>query len=239
MVMRTPACCVDQQEQIPSAQSDVVASITSHLPAAARAQMAVESGAILAGAMEALAIPAFICDRAGTVLAVTPTAEALLRTEQSLYLKADRLCVDNPVGAQQALDESIAGAASADTQGGSPRHRTIVVRGGHIKKGPPLVLEVMPLPRREYEPEFAPRVLIIARGMRAPMERRAAVVQAAYAFTAAETQIAMQLSAGANSQAIAAARGVTLGTVRTQIKTICAKVGVRRQAELVARLNDL
>jgi hypothetical protein len=32
---------------------------------------------------------------------------------------------------------------------------------------------------------------------------------------------------------------VSIGTVRAQIKTILAKVGVKRQAELTARLNQL
>lgn len=220
-----------------SAQPAVVTSLASHVPTAMRTQMALEAGGLLAGAMEALSIPAFICDRAGTVLAHTPTAEALLRLEQGLSLKSERLCVDNAVESQ-ALDDAIAAAAVAHTQTGPAPHRAIVVRSGRIE-GPPLVLEVIPLPRRGYESEFAPRVLVVAKGTRVPTDRRAAVVQAAYALTAAETQIAMQLSAGENPQAIAAARGVAVGTVRTQIKTICAKLGVRRQAELVARLNEL
>ena len=238
MVNRMSVSSVGQQVVVTGGQLASVASIASHLPAAVRAQMALESGAILAGALEALAMAAFICDRAGTVLAMTPTAEALLATERDLCLKGDRLCVDSQAEAQ-ALDDAIAAAAAADEQVQSPTNRTIRVRGGHLKKGPPLVLEVIPLPRREFEPEFAPRVLVVAKGMKVPVERRASVMQTAYALTAAETQIAMQLCAGDNPQAIATARGVTVGTVRTQIKTICAKLGVRRQAELVARLNDL
>ncbi|HEY0686640.1 MAG TPA: helix-turn-helix transcriptional regulator [Steroidobacter sp.] len=226
-----------QQGHVPSAQCEVFASVAPAVPAAVRSQMALETAAVLAGAMEALSIPAFVCDSAGVVRAATPTAEALVRTDCGLSLKSNRLCADNPVELQ-ALDDAIAAAAFVRAQAGRPMHRTIVVRGGRIEASP-LVLEVIPLPRQEYEHDLAPRVLVIARGTRAPRERRASVVQAAYALTMAETQIAMQLGAGETPQAIAAARGVALGTVRAQIKTICAKLGVSRQAELVARLNDL
>lgn len=220
-----------------SAQCEVVASIAPQGPDAVFTQMALESAAVLAGVMEALSIPAFVCDGSGTVRALTPTAETLVRTDSGLCLKSNRLCADDAVQSQ-AIDDAIATAAFAHTQAGPPTHRMIVVRGGRIQ-GAPLVLEVIPLPRREYELDLAPRVLVIARGTRAPSERRAEVVQAAYGLTAAETQIAIQLGAGETPQAIAVARGVAVGTVRAQIKTICAKLGVSRQAELVARLNDL
>jgi DNA-binding CsgD family transcriptional regulator len=213
-----------------------VIRIAPQVPAPVRTQIALESAAVLA-AMEALSIPAFVCDGAGTVQALTPLAEALVRTDRGLCLKMNGLCADNLVESQ-AIDDAIAAAALAHTQPGPPKHRTIVVRGGR-SEGPPLVLEIIPLPRPEYELDPDPRVLVVARGMKVPSERRAAVVQAAYALTVAETQIAMQLGAGETPQAIAAARGVAVGTVRAQIKTICAKLGVSRQAELVARLNDL
>lgn len=210
---------------------------TSGMPIAVRTQMHLESAALLSEAMEALSIPAFVCDGAGTVRAFTTTAEALLRADRGLCLKLNRLCTDNLVESQ-AIEDAIAAAALAHTPAAPPVHRMIVVRGGRIE-GPPLVLEVIPLTRREHDLDLAPRVLVVARGTKVPSERRTAVVQAAYGLTVAETKIAIQLGAGETPQGIAAARGVAVGTVRAQIKTICAKLGVRRQTELVARLNDL
>ncbi len=221
-----------------SAHREGLASIVPLVRSAARAQMVLENNdaaVLLAWAMEALSIPAFICDGAGTVRALTPTAEALVRTDRGLCLRMNRLCADNPVESQ-ALDDAIAAAALAHTQVSPPMHRTIVVRGRVA--GLPLVLDVIPPPRQDYEVGFVPGVLVIARGARAASERRAAGVQAAYALTAAETEIALQLGAGEKPQAIAAARGVVVGTVRAQIKSIYAKLGVSCQAELVARLND-
>lgn len=220
-----------------SAHREGFASIAPLVRSAARAQMIEDDGVavLLAWAMEALSIPAFVCDGTGTVRALTPTAEALVRADRGLCLRSNRLCADNPVESQ-ALDDAIAAAALAHTQVSPPMHRMIVVRTRLA--GLPLVLEVIPSPGQDYELGFVPRVLVIARGTRAASERRAAVVQAAYALTAAETEIALQLGAGAKPQAIAAARGVVVGTVRAQIKSIYAKLGVSCQAELVARLND-
>ena len=48
----------------------------------------------------------------------------------------------------------------------------------------------------------------------------------------------MQLTAGSTVKAIAASRAVSVSTVRVQIKAVLA-MGVRRQVELVARLNEL
>lgn len=234
---RVPVCHSGQQGHIASAHREAFAPLLGHGSAGASAQVALESAAVLAGAMDALSIPAFICDGAGTVRALTSTAEVLVRADRGLCLKSNRLCVDS-LPESEALDNAIAAAAFARTEVGPLMHRMIVVRGGRVEV-PPLVLEVVPLRRREYEHDLAPSVLVIVRGTRAPGERRAAVVQAAYALTAAETQIAMQLGAGETPQAIASARGVAVGTVRAQIKTICAKLGVSRQTELVARLNDL
>jgi DNA-binding CsgD family transcriptional regulator len=70
-------------------------------------------------------------------------------------------------------------------------------------------------------------------------ERRRVILQSVYGMTAAETEIAVQLSTGKTVEAIAQARTVGIGTVRGQIKALLAKAGVSRQVELVARLNQL
>lgn len=214
-----------------------IVSLATHEQAAERTRMASETASVLAAAMEALSITAFVCDGTGVVQALTADAAALVRAGRGLSLTSDRLCA-SAAEESQALDDAIAAATLVRRGARPPVHRTIIVRGGHTEARP-LVLEVVPLPRRDREPDSAPRVLVIARGTRVPHERRAVVVQAAYDLTSAETQIAVRLSAGESPEAIAAARRVAVGTVRAQIKAICAKLGVSRQAELVARLNDL
>lgn len=228
-----------QQGHITDEQREIFASIAPHVRSAVRTHIALEgnSAAVLAGAMEALSIPAFVCDRSGAVRALTPAAEALITSERGLQLKLGRLHATEQADAQ-ALRDVIGIAALGQVKPGPPLQRTVVVHGGPADMSP-LVLDVIALPRREYEFSFAPRVLVVARGARATDERKTAILQAAYALTVAEAQIALQLSAGRTAEAIASSRGVAVGTVRTQIKAIFAKIGVNRQVELVARLNAL
>jgi DNA-binding CsgD family transcriptional regulator len=57
-----------------------------------------------------------------------------------------------------------------------------------------------------------------------------------FGLTPAEIEIAMALARGVKPAAIAQARGVSVGTVRVQIKSLLAKAGMNRTVELVARL---
>ncbi|MGE5500309.1 MAG: helix-turn-helix transcriptional regulator [Ignavibacteriales bacterium] len=64
-------------------------------------------------------------------------------------------------------------------------------------------------------------------------------VRALFRLGPAEADIAVQLARGSDIQEIAMARGVTINTIRTQLASAMVKVGVRRQAELVAAVASL
>jgi len=66
-----------------------------------------------------------------------------------------------------------------------------------------------------------------------------AVLLAAYRFTRAELRLVEQLLAGRTPIEAAQALGVTIHTVRTYLKRLYHKVGVRSQATLVRRLIHL
>jgi DNA-binding CsgD family transcriptional regulator len=51
--------------------------------------------------------------------------------------------------------------------------------------------------------------------------------------------VARGLARGASPAALAKQRNVSIETVRTQLRAIYAKLGVRRQGELAARLRHL
>lgn len=59
------------------------------------------------------------------------------------------------------------------------------------------------------------------------------------ALGADTAEVALQVAHGQTAESIAAARGIVVGTVRAQIKRLLAKLGVKRQVELVARLSQL
>jgi DNA-binding CsgD family transcriptional regulator len=212
------------------------ASIAPHVRAAVRTNLALgdHADAVLSDALETLSIPAFICDSAGIVKRFTPAAEALVASQRGLQLKLGRLTAQQPAEAL-ALADSIA-AATSERCAGSPAGRPVVVHAP--EHGPiPLVLDVISLPDHRLPFTCGARALVLVRNAGpAADNRRSAVLQAVYGMTAAETAIALQLTAGMTPEVIARSRYVSVGTVRAQIKALFAKVGVCRQIELVARL---
>jgi DNA-binding CsgD family transcriptional regulator len=220
-------------------QRQIFATLAPHVRSAVRAHLALEGRgtAVLTGALEALSIPVYVCDRTGRIKALTQAAEALVSSGRGLQLKAGHLQACEP-GDAKALSDAIEAALIGHLKPGAPVLRTVIVRGPD-HKAPPLVLEVFPLPTQSHQFNFEPRVLVVARGARHSNVRRAAILQAGYALTSAETDIAQALAEGQSAEIIAASRGVAVGTVRAQIKAIMTKLGVNRQVELVVRLGRL
>lgn len=223
-------------------QRRTFAMLAPHVRAAIRLYAHVErkGAAVLTGAMDALGIPLFICDGAGRVRMLTPAAEALVASGSSLRLKSGQLTSARADEAR-ALQDAIDAALPVHREPDRSSLRTVVIRGGEPGTTP-IVLDVFALPARPSALSLAsvwPQVLIVAWGQRKTASRRAAILGAVYGLTAAEVEIAQRLAAGESAQAIAVDRGVAAGTVRVQIKAILAKLGVRRQVELTARLSQL
>lgn len=64
------------------------------------------------------------------------------------------------------------------------------------------------------------------------------VVGYAYNLTPAESRVAVGVAEGLTVDAIAEKNGTSVATVRTQLKSACAKIGVARQAELAQLLSS-
>jgi DNA-binding CsgD family transcriptional regulator len=232
-----------KQGHIDSEQRRAFASIAPHVRAAVRTHISLEGhgDALLAGALEAISIPAFVCDGWGRVRELTPAAEALVSQGRGLQLRLGRLSTSLPAETQ-ALNDAIERAVSAlgRTSPGGPRNTTVIVRKSEHDTTP-LVLDVIALPNHRFGFTFVPRVLVLLRGagVNAAGNRRTAILRSVYGMTEAETEIALQLYAGKSPEEIASARSVSVATVRTQIKSLLTKSGARRQVELVARLGQM
>jgi DNA-binding CsgD family transcriptional regulator len=64
-----------------------------------------------------------------------------------------------------------------------------------------------------------------------PLQSR---VQRAFCLTSAEVRLTAALAEGTSLKEYAASAGITEGTARVQLKSVFAKTGTHRQAELVA-----
>jgi DNA-binding CsgD family transcriptional regulator len=116
--------------------------------------------------------------------------------------------------------------------------QTVIVRGASVASTP-LILDVMPMPSLLLGFTSGPRVVVVARGARGIHARKAALLRAAYGLTPAETEIALLLAQAKSAEAIAQERQVAVCTVRDQIKSVLAKLGVSRQVELVLKISEL
>jgi DNA-binding CsgD family transcriptional regulator len=226
----------ESEGEISDQQRAIFTSLAPHVRTAVRTQMALEEqGArLMAGALEAVSLAAFICDWRGMVKAMTPTAEALLGEQGPLSVRGGLLGATHPAAAR-SLALAIEKAAAGHLVAGAPVASTLILPAGLE----PQVLEVIPLPRREYAFGFEPRVLVVARGGRPDAGRIQLLLQSVYGLTLAEADVAQRLADGQPTELIAEQRSASLGTVRSQIRSIYGKLNVHRANELVARLNQL
>jgi DNA-binding CsgD family transcriptional regulator len=72
-----------------------------------------------------------------------------------------------------------------------------------------------------------------------PRRSDSAAVLVELGLTETEAEVAHGLYKALTPQEIARRRGVAVDTVRSQIKSVYSKLGVRRQLELIGRLRDL
>jgi DNA-binding CsgD family transcriptional regulator len=185
---------------------------------------------LLAGAMEAVRATAFFCDESGRVRGMTASAEALLSAGDVLRLRKDVLttvCEADRRGLEKALAEALAGGAPA-----------YAVAARRLHSDDRVFIEAAPLPSSSM-PGFGPRALVIVHGPGVDEARVAVAAGSLHGLSASEAAIAAQLAAGRSPAAIAHARRVSLGTVRTQVRRIYEKLGVTSQLELAARLPRL
>jgi len=225
-----------RQGHIEESGRRLFASLAPHVRVAVRTSMTLgnQRAALLADTFEKLGMAAFICDQATNVLRLTPSAEKLCAPGTGLQLRRGKL------GASRATEQAALEAAVrtvADRKAAS-EPQTVVIHAGESDLAP-IIIDVMPLPRQRLELRFDARALLVVRAEAGDEGRRAAVLRDNFGFTPAEIEIALALARGMKVESIANARGVSVGTVRVQIKSLLAKAGVNRQVELVARLTRI
>lgn len=203
--------------------------LAPHARAAVKMQQTLEGrGAdLLAGVLDRLGRPAFVCDGQGLVQAMTPSAEALLGAGALRLGRGQLRAAD--AGATHRLEAAIDRAR----HGVAPSSAVILP---HPDPDQVRMLEVVALPRAPYAFGFEPRVLVLAQAPDRAPDAVARLLQAAYGLTAAEAQVAALMGTGESPEAIALARQVSEGTVRTHLRAIYQKLDVSRQLELSARL---
>jgi DNA-binding CsgD family transcriptional regulator len=195
-----------------------------------------EGASLIERTLGALGLAAFVCDGLARVRGLTPAARCALEAGRIRLL-------NGRVSAPQHYDcgdmeSAIAAATSLDDAPVEPRARTVVNRNRR-EPGAVQIIDVITLPRQRLTSRLEPRAVVVMRGGSNPSAELKGVLVRAFDLTPAEAEVAASLSGGMRREAIAASRGASLQTVRSQIKSIFGKLGVTRERELVSMLAGI
>ncbi len=191
---------------------------------------------LIAGTFEAMHAACFVMDRTLKVRAMSPEGEALLN-DGALTLPDRRLSASDPRAARD-----IAAALHGISAGETRARRVLIAPSPAPESGtlrPVVSLQIHRLPRREWELGFAPFALAVATRPGAVRDDDGSGIRAAFGLTGTETAIALMLVGGQDREAIRLGRGVSKETMRSHLRALFAKLGVRREADAVRLLSEL
>lgn len=188
-------------------------------------QTKAELGAV---AIDALAMSMLIVDAKGKIMHLNQEAGRILNS-----LTSGLTCRSGYLSAIESIDKTklvslIAGATSQPAVGGA-----MFLRGDATKQ-----VFVTPLPTaspfvRDWQMPLALVLVTDGGKVLSPL----ALIGNLYGLSPAELRLASALLAGRSPEEYAQEVGVTMNTVRSQLKSMFSKTGTHRQSELVAVLS--
>jgi len=214
------------------AQRRIFAEAAGAASNAVRMQRAMEEQAfhLLGDSFEAMSVPCLLLDRFALARRITAAAERLLSENPLLELRGGRLSSGNG-DTRRRLEIAFHKSLGPER---SPHQRVLMGGGGPI---PHLVLDLFRLPARQWALPFAPVAIAVLQDRRAAASANSDRLSQLFSLTPAEAQVALALASGQSREAIAAARSVSLETVRAQVKSLYQKTGCVRETELALLVN--
>ena len=211
---------------------DRLNELRPHLAAArcCRRGCSLERARAAAEALALIGLPALVFDHRGRVLAANNLIEAL--TGHIFWRTHDRISLKD-AAADALLRQAIAtlGAERA------AQTRSFGLRG--VDAGAAMVAHVIPIRRSARDIFQHSAGVLVLTPVTLPQAPPVELVQSLFDLTPAEARVARHLTTGQTVEEIAAGSGVSINTVRTQLRAVLAKTGCRRQAEAVALLGGI
>lgn len=213
-------------------------ALAPYVEAAVRFQSTLDAarlGAMVMG-FNAISAAAYLLDETGRVVATSAGGESLAASGDIVRLRGRDIRPARPEHGA-AFAERIGQACDA-------------ARSGVVTLNPPLTLwsvdgdrkmgfEIQPLPLADDSLSRGPAVLVLARANPQPTTAPTDLLIQRFALTPAEAAVALHLAEGDALADIAEARAVSVGTIRSQLQSIYAKMDLHRQAELVLAIRAL
>jgi DNA-binding CsgD family transcriptional regulator len=197
------------------------ASAQSRFDAAAATLLGIE-------AMNALSVGIVIVDRRGLVAFANAKGEDLLK-RRAIFRRGDSLVLcdtESHEGFRRAL-----AAACAQT--------SAAIQLRDRDANPVLSAVIVPLATAAAGASSAPKILLAMNELFPARTIPSVWLSQLFGLTPAESSVTNWLVSGRTIDEYAQDRGVSLATVRSQIKAVLAKTGMSRQVQLVAALARL
>lgn len=177
-------------------------------------------------AIERVSTAVVVLDRDRRILLANPAAEALFSGSGLSLVREGRLCACEP--SQLAALEKAVEACS--TYCFDDRLSLSVRLGGAPGNG--VVVRLAPPPLSARKAGKAVAIAFLAREGRSALDLRS-IVATLYRLTPMEAALVKALSEGMTPEMFAEIRHVGLATVKTQLRSVFAKTGTRRQSDLM------
>ncbi|MGH6993028.1 MAG: helix-turn-helix transcriptional regulator, partial [Caulobacteraceae bacterium] len=214
------------QQPFGAEDEEVLRPIVNHLSQVLRIRgdlaAARREARLAKGALDNLALALITVGRGGCVFAQNVAAEILFQRADGLVIRRGALTGATAASAGR-LRDAVARATAAEPVGSW-------IRMDRRPEEHPYLIAVLP------QPGGASTALVVLRDPDLASEGSVKSLRALYGLTAAEAAIASELTGGRSPDEVAEARGVSIETVRSQLKALAAKMGVSRQSEIVATI---
>jgi DNA-binding CsgD family transcriptional regulator len=207
-----------------------------HLQSAMEIRQALGAAEIRATGAEAMTdastTPTFLLSDLGEVLHANAATRQLLLEKDGLVVKQGILCAMKSTMRVPFLELLRGTKNSSGTVAEFRIAKPLALERPSGRR--PLQLLASPVPGREVA-----CTLLLATDPEKPVILRDDVLQEHYRFTEAETEVANGMLTGYSLEEIAALRKVRVGTVRDQVKSMLAKTGTGKQAEMIKLMLTL
>ena len=189
-------------------------------------------GSLYSDAVNRLSIASMVLDEVGNILQLNDVARRLLDQADGLKLVGGRLEASYPSDNRE-LYRFIRYAAQAQAPlafKAVPAALSIARPSGQVGLG----VVVEPIRGSGWvEGRGQPVVMLYVRDAMGGVQMSSKVAQELFTFTPAETTLALELANGLSLEEAALKLGITRNTGRAHLRSIFAKTGIKRQAELV------
>jgi len=187
------------------------------------ARLGLERATAMTGALEALGLPSAVLRPHGALLSANQSFEALMPVFAKDF--SERLKLNDATA-----DDLFADALSRNKMF-SPAVNSIPIAATDERL--PLILHLVPIRGAAHDVFSQAASLLVV----TPVDRKAVpqakVLQGLFDLTPAEARVAQAIGEAQSVENLATASGVSLETIRSQLKSVLAKTGLSRQQELV------